>query len=130
MAIVRDKTKNLIIHTDVNDAGQDLSAAARQYTVVDLTAAGVVNVAGQGADFYGVLMNTPGDGETAIVAINGTIEIRAASAIAKGDEVTCAGVGGTIETAAGADYVVGTAREAGIEDQCVSVVLRKYQKNA
>ena len=128
MGIVRDKTKNLIIHTDTDIAGQDL--AGRIYTVVDLTAAGVVNVAGQGADFYGVLMNNPALGGAAIVAINGTVEIKAESAIAKGDGVTAAGVGGTIETAAGADYVVGTAREAGIAGQCVSVVLRKYQINA
>lgn len=132
MAIVRDRIKRSKVLDDSAPAGEDLSA--RIYTLVDSTSAGgiesIVSLAGQGANFVGVLVNQPASGEQAFFRWLGIEEIKAESAITAGDEVTGAGAGGTIETAAAADYVAGTAREDGVAGQCVSCRLRKYQKNA
>ena len=135
MGIVRDRAKRSAgILDDSCPSSLDLSAAGRRFTLVDSASAGgietVQNVTGQGANFIGVLVNTPNTGEQAYIRVLGIEEIRAASAITAGDEVTASGVTGTIETAAGADYVAGTAREDGVTAQCVSIRLRKYQKNA
>lgn len=132
MAILRDRAKRCIIHDDSCPAGVDLSAF--QWHVIDTTTSGGIESAiaptGQGANFRGVLVNAPTAGEQAHFSLLGDEEIVCASAISAGDEVTVAGVAGTIETAAAADYVVGTAREDGVAAQCISVHLRKYQKNA
>ena len=132
MAIVRDRAKRSKVLDDSCPAGEDLSA--RIYTLVDTTSAGgieqAVSLAGQGANFAGVLVNSPAQGVQAAIRWLGIEEIKADSAITAGDEVTAAGAGGTIETAAAADYVAGTAREDGVAGQCVSCRLRKYQKNA
>ena len=132
MAIVRDRAKRCVIHDDSCPAGADLSAL--QWHVIDTVSSGGIEsaraVAGQGANFRGVLVNAPVAGEQAHFTLLGDEEIVCASAITAGDEVTCAGVAGTIETAGAADYVVGTAREDGVAAQCISVHLRKYQKNA
>jgi len=134
MAIVRDRLKRSKVLDDSCPSGIDLSAAARLFTLVDSTSAGglesLQNVAGQGANFVGVLVNNPAVGEQGFFRWLGTEEIKADSAITAGDEVCAAGAGGTIETAGAADYVCGTAREDGVADQCVSCRLRKYQKNA
>lgn len=132
MAIVRERPKRHKICDDSCPAGVDLTAAI--YTLIDTTSAGgieqAVAVAGQGANFAGVLVNAPALGVQAAIRWLGIEEIKAASAITAGDEVCASGVAGTIETAANGDYVGGTAREDGVTDQCVSCRLRKYQKNA
>ena len=131
MALVRDRTKQSKVLDDSCPAGDDLSAL--QFCVVDTTSAGgiesAVACAGQGANFAGVLQNAPTAGQQAALRILGLTEIKCESAITAGDEVTVSGAGGTIETAAAGDYVVGTAREDGVAGQCISVRLRKYQKN-
>lgn len=132
MTLHIDRTKNCIIHDDSCPAGVDLSGL--QWCLIDTTSANgiesAIAIAGQGANFRGVLMNAPVAGEQATFALLGDCEIKAASAITAGDEVTGAGVAGTIELAAAADYVCGEAREDGVTGQCVSCHLRKYQKNA
>jgi hypothetical protein len=97
--------------------------------------------AGQGVNFAGVLQN-PIDpnssparalaiGDQAEIMVYGIAEIRAAAALNAGAEVTINDASGRIGTAAAADYVCGTAREAAVlAGSCISVVLRKYQKNA
>jgi hypothetical protein len=134
MAVVRDKLKRSTLMDDSIRTSVDYSAAARRYTLVDSTSDGagnetLQNVAGQGANFVGVLVNNPTTADMAAVRWLGIEEIRADSAITAGDEVTAAGAGGTIETAGAGDYVCGTAREDGVADQCVSCRLRKYQRN-
>jgi hypothetical protein len=133
MAIVRDRLKRSKVADDSMATSIDLSAAARLYTLVDSTSASgretLQNVAGQGANFVGVLVNSPTTSQQAAIRWLGIEEIRAASAITAGDEVTASGAGGTIETAAAGDYVAGTAREDGVAAKCVSCRLRKYQKN-
>ena len=132
MTIRRDRAKRCVIHDDSCPAGVDLSAF--QWCVIDTTTSGGIESAiaptGQGANFRGVLVNAPALGEQAHFTTLGDEEIKCASAISAGDEVTVAGVAGTIETAAAGDYVVGEAREDGTTGQCISVHLRKYQKNA
>lgn len=131
MAIVRERTKQSKVLDDSAPAGADLSAL--QFRLVDSTSLNniesIVAVAGQGANFVGVLQNAPTLGVQAAFRVLGTTEIECASAITAGDEVTAAGAAGTIETAGAGDYVCGTAREDGVTGQCISVRLRKYQKN-
>ncbi len=53
-------------------AGVDLSAAAKQYSAVKLTAARTVGLASTGGEaIYGILQNTPAAGEAADVGILG-----------------------------------------------------------
>lgn len=127
MAIKVERTKKEFLLDDSCPAHEDLTAGI--FCCVRLTggATGSAQAAyptGQGAIMYGVLQNAPDTGETAEIAVEGITEIRIDSAISAGDEVTVAGTNGRIMTAASGDFVLGFAREAGVDaGQCISVTL-------
>jgi hypothetical protein len=88
MAIRRDRTKRSKVLDDSCPSSIDLTAAARLYTLIDTASAGgiesVQNVAGQGANFAGVLVNNPNVGDQAFFRWLGTEEIRAGEAVTAG----------------------------------------------
>lgn len=127
MAIQVERTKKEFLLDDSCIANEDLSNF--KYRFVDLTGAATgfalaCAPTGQGAKVYGVLQNTPDEGEICQIAVEGITEVVAGEAITAGEEVCVLDATGVIEAAASGDYVCGIAREAATEaGHCISVTL-------
>jgi len=129
MTIKVERTKKEFLQDDSCLASEDLSNFKFCAVAPGGGATGNMTVgapSGQGVMVYAILQNTPASGEICELTIDGITEVRIDSAITAGDEVTVAGVNGRIETAASGDFVLGWAREAGVDaGQCISVTLSK-----
>lgn len=100
-------------------AGADLTA--HQFKFVSVDANGDVVLTAADAKAQGVLLNAPGVGEAATVAIGGIVKVKASGAITAGGDVSAA-VDGTAGPA-GVGVVLGTALETGANGRIISILL-------
>lgn len=102
-------------------AGGDLTAG--QFHFVTLAADGQVDLATDGADAAGVLLNNPSAaGQAATVTVQGLTTVEAGGTIAVGAAVASNATGEAITAAIG-DVVKGYAREAGVDGQIIQIEL-------
>lgn len=93
-------SKNL--HTKSFTAASAMSAASAQFCVVKLTTGGVCPVTANTDVPLGVLQNSPGLGEPALVALSGETKIRVGGTdIARGDRVAADSTARAIAVVAG-----------------------------
>lgn len=91
-------------------AGADLSAAANQYKFVKLSAARTVILCAATTDKpFGVLQNTPGNGEEAVVCAMGTTKVQGDVDLAPGNSIGTSADGQAAAYAAAdtTKYIVG-----------------------
>lgn len=100
-------------------AGADLST--HQFKFVSVDANGDVVLTADDAKAQGVLMNAPGDGEAATVAINGIVKVECGAAVTAGGAVS-SGANGEAKNAASGE-VLGTALETGADGRIISILL-------
>ena len=105
-------------------AGADLSADAKRYTFVAMSADQTVNTAGAGAAAIGVQQNQPASGKSCVVMITGTskVLVDGGTAIAAGDKLKTDASGRGIKNTAGTNCV-GIALEAAAAANLVIEVL-------
>ena len=89
-------------------AGGDYSAATNQFTIVKLTASGVVETSGAGEKSIGVLQNRPNEDQEASVCVQGVTKVQAGAVVLAGAQIA-ADADGRAVTAAGPDYSIGVA---------------------
>lgn len=103
------------------EAAADLSA--KQYYIVDCTAAKKVNLAGDGAVCIGVLENEPESGEAASVRIYGIAQVSAGAAISAG-ALVASDANGQAVTATTGEFSIGVALEAaGAQNDIIAIKL-------
>lgn len=105
----------------------DLSSS--QYLGVVLNSSAKAAVAGVGTRIVGVLQNKPKTTDTAQVRVMGVTKMVAGGTVAAGDPV-CVNASGQAITAVAAsgNYIVGTAEEAGVVNQIITVLLMSGPK--
>ena len=94
--------------TTTVQAGADYSGSGKQYHALALADG---QLAANGEEASGILINKPDNGEFATVAYNGEIKFAAGAAVSKGDKLTVAN-SGWFTTADSNDTVVGEAKAA------------------
>lgn len=96
-------------------AGADLSAAAKQYTLVKSTGANFTQQVTAGGVVYGVLQDRPGSSQAGNIAISGIVRVRkdstAVAAIAVGTKLQASTSAAAIPATALSDYIFGRSRE-------------------
>jgi hypothetical protein len=111
MALGRQSTKHV---PKTLKAAADLSAAAKQFTFVKVTADQTVNTAGAGERAVGVQQNLPTSGKGCVVALiggGGSSRLQVGGAVAAGDPLKSDASGRGV-TAAGTDLYYAIALEA------------------
>jgi len=114
---------NNVVVDGTMTAAADLSAL--QFRAVRITAANAVNqVTAATQVFAGVLQNKPTSGQSAEVAVAGTVKWEAGAAISAGAEVMCDSVGRCITAVTTGNRVCGIIKTAaGAAGEIVSVML-------
>ncbi len=103
------------------EAGGDLSAG--QFHFVALASDGQVDIAGDGVDAVGVLLNNPdAAGKAATVVVSGKVTVEAGASITTGAKIGSNAAGEAI-TAATGDIVKGYALEDGVDGQIIAIEL-------
>lgn len=115
MAVMQSRDNRTLI------AGADLSSA--QFKFVTLEAGGAVIVANSaGENALGVCLVGGASGNAVTVCVGGSVMITAGGTIAAGDKVATTAAG-KAATAATGNYVLGYAREAGVDGQIIEIEL-------
>jgi len=134
MSIFRDRTKYRKLMDDSCPADGDLSALQHCLVEMSAQASGSMKVkapSGQGVNCYGALLNTPTDGQTAEIRLEGIVELKAYGSFNAGIELSVNDASGRVSASASGDYVHAISREASnAQNHLVSCrMVSPYQKN-
>jgi len=98
----------------------------KQHYIVQLTAAGLIEVAESATDLIvGVLQNTPAAGEQATYAFSGVAKVKAGGAVGVGAWVTSDTAGKAVATTTNRDVIIGrhVGTAAGADGDLIEVQL-------